>query len=445
MLSAEHLPLESSLSFSPLTTALLVVFMLGVASVFCGVETALLSCRKARLNQLVRAGDKRATVALNLLKQPDQMLGTILIIMTIVPIVSSALTTQLMMSLFGPVGVAYGTAVLGVGIILMGEAFPKAVGTRFPEAIAMAMARPMAWCVWLLYPATWAIKTFNTFLLKLLGLHGAHGSSFTEADLRGALNLGLEHGALQAPQYRMLDAVLDLDNLTVADVMVHRSAIVSIDIATPPAELPKLLGSLRHSRVLVYAEQPDNLIGILYVRDYLTALANAPSRHQVNLRKSLRPLYFVPETTPVGHQLLEFLRLHRHLALVVDEYGDVQGLLSLEDILEEIVGDIPDELAPPEEEPTRGTDGSLTLRGNTPVRDANRQFGWAFPDDSAVTLAGLIVEELGHLPAQGESVEITVRNGTTLMRYTLTVTNKRGHRIEKIRIAPGETVEEDDA
>jgi Mg2+/Co2+ transporter CorB len=425
------------MELSPLATTLLVVVLLTISSIFCAVETALLSSRKARLNQLARQGDARAKIAQKLLKQPDQMLGTILIIMTLVPIASSALTTQLMMKMFGHIGVAYGTAVLGLAVILMGEAFPKAVGTRFPEAIALAFARPMQSCVNLLYPATWAIREFNIGVLKLLGLHKKlQGNTFTEADLRGALNLGLEHGALATQQYHMLDAVLDLDNLTVADVMIHRSAIASINITTPPAELPKLLGELKHTRIMVYDGTPENLIGTLYVRDYLAALAGAPSRHQVALRPLLRPLYFVPETTPAGHQLLEFLRLHSHLALVVDEYGDIQGLISLEDILEEIVGDIPDELDAPAENPTRNADGSITLLGNTPVRDANRQYGWALPDKSAVTLAGLMVEELGHLPAQGENIILTTRTAEAESTIQLTVASKRGHKIEKIRVLP---------
>jgi Mg2+/Co2+ transporter CorB len=349
--------------------------------------------------------------------------------MTIVPVASSALTTTLMVHLFGPVGVAYATAALGLAILLVGEAFPKAVGTRYPEAIALFVARPMAMCVGALYPFTWAIKQFNNGVLRIMGLGSKHGPTFTEADLRGAINLGLEHGALAPTQHRMLDAVLDLDDLTVADVMIHRSAIAAINLDTPAAELPLILGNLKHSRVMVYDGQPDKLVGILYVRDYLTALAGVATRHEIELRRHLRPLYFVPETTPLGHQLLEFLRQHRHLALVVDEYGDLQGLITLEDILEEIVGEIADEHDTAHTAETqRADDGSLTLRGNLPVRDANRQFNWQLPAESAVTLAGLMVEELGHIPAQGESIRIGM--------LTLTVATKRGHRIEKIRINP---------
>lgn len=413
---------------SPLLTLIIVFAMLIIAAVFCAAETALLSSSKARLHQFARQGDKRALTALALLKQPDQVLATILIIMTLVPVASSALTTHLLVELMGPVGVAYATTGLGLAILLVGEAFPKAVGTRFAEPISLTLAIPMSLCMHALYPVTWAIKQFNHGVLAILGLSGKQRASFTEADLRGALNLGLEHGAVGTSQYRMLDAVLDLDELTVADVMIHRSAVIALNVDTPPADLPRKLGSLKHSRVPVYQGTPENLVGILYVRDYLSALGDVSSRHEVQLHKHLRPLYFVPETTPLGHQLLEFLKQHRHLALVVDEYGDFQGLITLEDILEEIVGDIADE---DDKHPSvhKAEDGSITLPGNMPVRTANREFNWNLPDEAAVTLAGLMVEVLGHLPSQGESAVIT--------GLTFTVASKRGHRIEKIRVIAG--------
>lgn len=421
---------------SPWLTVLIIAALLLISAIFCATEIALLSSSKAQLHQTARKGtptqQKRALLALHLLKQPDQVLAAILIVMTIIPVASSALATNLLVSLFGPVGMAYATLALGLAILLMAEALPKALGTKYPENITLALAPPLAWVVKALSPATWAIKMFNTSILKLIGLGGESGPTFTEADLRGAINLGLEAGALGITQHRMMDAVLDLDTLTVADVMIHRSAIIGLDIATPAATLPKVLGQLKHSRVIVYQDHPENPIGILYVRDYLTALAGVSSRANVTLKDHLRPLYYVPETTPLGHQLLQFLKLHRHLALVVDEYGDLQGLITLEDILEEIVGEIADEHDPVEDTPHADASGAITLRGNLPVRTANRDYGWDLPTSSAVTLAGLMIEQLGHLPSQGQSHTLTTSSGT----LTLTVATKRGHRIEKIRITP---------
>ncbi|RZK99316.1 MAG: DUF21 domain-containing protein [Rubrivivax sp.] len=423
----ETAPIEAAAGLSTTLTFAIIIVLLVISAVLCATEIAFLSASKAQLHQAARKGNKRAMVAINLLKQPDRVLAAILIIMTIIPVASSALATSLLVRLFGPVGVAYATVGIGLVILLLAEALPKALGTRFPEGITLALARPLGVMVRLLSPLTWGIKHFNSGILKLIGLGGPSGPSFTEADLRGAINLGLEHGALGTNQYRMLDAVLDLDSLTVADVMIHRSAIVALDVNTPVKDLPKLLADLRLSRVVVYENQPENPIGILYTRDYLAALAQATPRVQVNLKDYLRSMYFVPETTPLGHQLLQFLKLQTHLALVVDEYGDLQGLITLEDILEEIVGEISDEHDTAELH-EQATDGTVVLRGNTPVRNVNREFNWELPTSSAVTLAGLMIEELGHLPAQGESLRVG--------KLTLTVASKRGHRIEKVRLKP---------
>lgn len=410
-------------------TLLIVGALLVFTAFLCAVETALLACSKARMHEYARQGDPRAAITLQLIKQIDEVLVAILIILTIVPVTCSALITSVTLTHFGPEAVAYSTAILGITIIFVAEAFPKAIGTRFPNAIALSFSRPLMWCMHIMFPITWTIKQINDGILNLVGLGSKNANTFTEADLRGAISLGLETGTVGEKQHHMMDAVLDLNNLSVADVMVHRSAIVSFDVNTKPKDIPATLGHLRHSRVVVYDGTPENIIGILYVRDYLTALATVENRAQVKLRDHLRPLYFVPDTTPVGHQLIEFLRLHRHLALVVDEYGDIQGLITLEDILEEIVGDITDEHDGPITDILETTeDGSLILRASMPVRNANRQFGWELPEESAVTLAGLIVESLGHLPSQGESI--------TIAGITFHITAKRGHRIEKIRAVP---------
>lgn len=412
-------------------TLLIIGTLMLFTAFLCAVETALLACSKARLHQAARGGDLRAINALSLIKKIDEVLVAILIILTIVPVASSALLTSMVLHEFTPAVLPYSTAGLGLAIIFLAEAFPKAVGTRFPEAIALSCAKPLQWCMKLMIPVTFTIRHVNEFLLMLAGLAHHKAPAFTEADLRGAINLGLEHGTLGPIQHRMLDAVLDLNELTVADVMVHRSAVVAFNIATPQADVPQVLGRLNRSRVLVYEGEPENYIGILHVRDYLTALGGVSNRNQVNVKALLRPLYFVPETTPVGHQLLEFLSRHSHLALVVDEYGTLEGLITLEDILEEIVGDITDEhdaARRQAETHEPAADGSLTLRGNMPVRDANRQFGWSLPEENAVTVAGLLVETLGHLPAQGEKVKIGA--------LTLVVAGKRGHRVEKVLVQP---------
>ncbi|MCA3244634.1 MAG: DUF21 domain-containing protein [Alphaproteobacteria bacterium] len=410
-----------------LFTLLIIVALLLLAAVFCAAETAMLSASKARLYQRAREGNARAAQVLELLKHPEQLLATILIILTLVPVITSALTASVLDSHFGPLGIMVATVVLAVAILLLGEAFPKALGTRYPDQLALGLGPLVVTTVRLLLPITNAIRSLNSALLSLLGLRHRHQPAYTEADVRGAINLGLEHGTLAPSQHQMLDAVLDLNVLTLKDIMVHRSAMVGLDVNTPPADLPRVLGSLGHSRVVVWDGSSESLVGMLSVRDYLSALAQVPNREQVSLRRHLQPLYFVPETTPIGHQLRQFLALRKHLALVVDEFGDVQGLVTLEDILEEIVGEIADEHEPTKTAASeRQADGSWLLSGNLPVRDANRLYGWQLPDDSAVTLAGLMIETLQHLPVQGEHCSV---NG-----LMLTVHSKRGHRLERIAV-----------
>jgi Mg2+/Co2+ transporter CorB len=279
-------------------------------------------------------------------------------------------------------------------------------------------------------PIIFIVKNMTRFVMIILGINQTKQSQFTESDIRGAINLGVQHGSIKRSEQRMMDAVLDLDDLTVADVMIHRSAVAALDINTSTVDVPAALGLLKHSRVPVYENQADNIIGFLYVRDYLHQLSKVENRKQVKLRDCVRPTYFVPETSPVGHQLIEFLKNRTHMALVVNEYGDLQGLITLEDILEEIVGDITDEHDNSHAEEA-AADESVMLLGKTHVRDINRRYNWHLPEDSAVTLAGLLIDHLHRLPAQGENIVIG--------NLVLTVSSKRGHRIEKVHIIPVES------
>ena len=422
------------MNFPPELTLSIVAVMLVFSALFSAAETAFLSVSKARLNLLARQPDprrsRRALAALTLLKTPEQILSTIVLANNAINIVSSTLTTAVMVELVGPVGVAYATAVMAGAIILLCEALPKAIGAQYPLPITLAATAPLRALMLAFMPLLWLIRQFNNGVLGIFGLGGSEGNRFTDADLRGAVNLALENHVISADHSHMLTAVLDLDDLTVADAMIHRSAITMLDIKTPPEQLPGKLAGTHRSRVPVYEGSPDHLIGVLNVRDYLAALAQNRHTGNIPLRPYLKPLTYIPETTPLGHQLREFMRTRQQMALVVDEYGDLQGLIALEDILEEIVGDIADEHDPRKEaDGAPAEDGSVTLPARLPVRDANRRFGWQLPDDNAVTLAGLFMEELGRLPLQGEIIELA---GLSLM-----VSVRRGHRIERIRVTPG--------
>jgi Mg2+/Co2+ transporter CorB len=406
-----------------------VVALLILAGLFCAIEVAFLYASRARLHQKAREGSKRARTVLDLLQQPDMLLATLVLVLNTITILCSALTTALLVKWFGDAGVIYATILMAVAVFLFSEALPKSLGTRYPEAIALRFARPVALLYALLLPLTRGVRIFNTGILKLLKLEKNKTPAFTEGDLRGAISLGLEYGTIHKTEFRMLDAVLNLDEMTVADVMTHASAIVAVDVDTPPAQLPRILGRCNHTHVPVYQGRLNHFIGFIAVRDYLNALGQVSKRSDVQLKNILRPLYTVAAQIPLGQQLLEFSKDRlRHIALVSGGGNSVIGLVTLEDILEEVTGSATHEAEAPAVTQQLAADGSVTLPGRCAVIDINKAFGWTLPVDEAVTIAGLMVEEMGRLPAQGES--------TTIDDLTLTAVYKHGHRIETIRLSP---------
>ncbi|PIZ30391.1 MAG: hypothetical protein COY40_04765 [Alphaproteobacteria bacterium CG_4_10_14_0_8_um_filter_53_9] len=407
---------------------LTIVFICTFGSVFFSMsETALMAVSRAKLHAMVRERSRPAIRLLDMLDRPDKMLATILLGNNVVNILSSALVTGLLIQAFGPSGVVYATAMMTVVILIFCEILPKTIATRYPERIALAITPTMRAIIWVCTPLTYLIHHINTLIFMLFRTQAVSGK-VTTAELRGAIHLSLKQGAIKRSQHQMLDAILELDTLTVADVMLHRSAIELLDVHTPPVDIPGKLAGMMHTRVPVYEGSPENILGILTVRDYLGALAAVPNRSAVTIRAHLQPAYYVPETTIVSHQLRQFLLQHRHLALVVDEYGSLEGLVTLEDILEEIVGNIGHEHEPMSTLAKADEKGHLTLPGEMPIRTVNRLYNFRLPDDHAVTLAGLMIEHLGHLPVQGESI--------TLPSHTLTVETKRGHRLETITLVP---------
>lgn len=409
-------------------TLVLVICLLVLSAFFSAAEAAMLSSSRANLFALAKAGDRNAALVLKMMDKPESLLATILMCNNVLNIGSSALMTGLFIALFGAAGMAYATAMMTIIILIFGEILPKTLGTRYPDKLSMTLALPLKLFIWVCLPLTMSVNLINRLVLRLFGIKEDAGRAISAAELRGTIHLSLQQGGIKDTQYKMLDAILDLDSLTVGDVMLHRKAIDALDVDTIPAEIPARLAKIHHTRIPVYEGSAENIIGILTVRNYLEALAAAPNRHAVTIRSHLQQAYYVPETTLVGHQLRTFLTTQRHMALVVDEYGSLQGLLTLEDILEEIVGDMTPEGAVGVKFPKPATDGSVVLAGDTPLRTVNRHYGWELPYEEAVTLAGLMMERLGHLPVQGESVDCE--------GLQLTVVDKRGHKIHGIRVKP---------
>ncbi len=258
-------------------------------------------------------------------------------------------------------------------------------------------------------------------------------NSFSEKDVRGAIGLGLKHGVLPNEKYHMLDGILDLETITVSDVMVHRSNINSLNIALPLEEILKKAANFPHSRIPVWEKEPDNIIGTLHIKDlYYTCFVAKRDDNKIRVKEILQKPYFVPENTTASKQMFEFKKLHRHLGIVVDEYGDLQGLVTLEDIIEEIVGEIEDEHDKSSPKIAKKEDGSITILGTYAIRNANRDLGWNLPEnEDSVSIGGLLVETIGRIPNVGETIIIK--------GLKFTVLNKKRQAITHVNVIPQKT------
>lgn len=385
-------------------TFAIIAGLIACSGFFSGSETALMAGSKAKLHALEKDGNKAAKRVLKLIENPDVLLSTILLGNNLVNILSSALATGLALHLYGDAGIALATLVMTIVVLVFAEILPKSIASRKPEPLAMLVSLPMSFIVKVLRPLTLILQGINYGFIRALGFKDS-GETFDEHDVRGAIGMGLEHGVLDDGEQRMLDSILDLDGMTVEDVMIHRSNIDAISATASKDELIEAFSNSDFSRLPVYVDDEDNIVGVIHVREFYNALHKAEKDGETFEPSSvIKQAYFVPMTASIDDQLLEFKRLRTHLALVVDEYGDLQGLVTLEDILEEIVGDIVDEFDTHENLYKAQSDGSIVVSGTLTVRDANRELDWQLPADDAVTLAGLVIEELGRIPNVGEEV-----------------------------------------
>ncbi len=378
--------------------------LIACSGFFSGSETALMSASKAKLHALEKDGNKAAKRVIQLTENPDVLLSTILLGNNLVNILSASLATKLALDLYGDAGIAFATMIMTVVVLIFAEILPKSIASRKAETFGMLVSIPMLFIVKTLRPMTLVLQGINFSIIRALGFKG-DGDSFDERDVRGAIGMGLEHGVLDDGEQRMLDSILDLDDMVVEDVMVHRSSIDAISATCTTEELIDAFAETDYSRLPVYLDDEDNIVGVIHVREFYNALHTAQKNGTpFDPNSVMKKPYFVPMTASIDDQLLEFKRLRTHLALVVDEYGDLQGLVTLEDILEEIVGDIVDEFDTHENLYKAQSDGSFVVSGTLTVRDANRELDWELPADDAVTLAGLVIEELGRIPNVGEEV-----------------------------------------
>jgi Mg2+/Co2+ transporter CorB len=412
-------------------TLVAVLICLLVSFFFSGSETALTASSRATMMRLARDGNARAGLVTRLLEARERLIGALLIGNNVANIAASALATGLLLAWFGEVGVIYATVAMTVLVVVFCEVLPKTAAIDDPNRIALSVARPIAWIVRLLGPVLAAIEWLVRRMLARVGIEIGESQPILSAheELRGAVDLFHREGGVEKLDRDMLGGLLDLRDLTVADVMIHRTEVIMADAGDPPEQVVEAVLSGPVTRVPLWRGTPENIVGILHAKDLLRAIHAAggdPSK--VDVMAIARPPWFVPEIRPLSEQLKAFRRRRTPFALVVDEYGEVMGIVTLEDILEEIVGDITDEhdVAIPGVRPQ--PDGSVNVDGAVPIRDLNRAMEWNLPDAEATTIAGLVIHEARSIPEPGQSF--------TFHGFRFHVLRKSRNRITSLRITP---------
>jgi len=386
-------------------TVLALVLLLALSGFFSSSETALTAASRARMYQLSKDGYKRAIRVANLIEQRERLIGAVLLGNNFVNTLISALTTALLVTLFGNEGlvIAGATALVTVLLLIFGEVMPKTYAIANPDRLALAVSPILAGFVALLAPITATVQWIVRGTLAVVGVTVDPEADVLAAheEIRGAVEMHAEEGAVEREARDRLRGALDLGDLAVADVMVHRKNMKVIDADLPTREIVEQAAASSHTRLPLWRDEPENIIGVLHARDLLRAVATVGVEH-VDPVKMARPPWFVPETTTAEDQLAEFLRRREHFAFVVDEYGALRGLVTLEDILEEIVGDIKDEHDIAVQGVRPQPDGSVYVDGWVPIRDLNRAMDWDLPDEEAVTVAGLVIHESQSIPEPGQ-------------------------------------------
>ncbi|OSQ47064.1 HlyC/CorC family transporter [Thalassospira alkalitolerans] len=388
-----------------MTITIVVIFILLMLSAFfSGSETALTAASKPVMHHKEQDGDQRAGIVNRLRQYQERLLGAILLGNNMVNILASALATSVMIELFGERGVVYATAGMTVLVLVFSEILPKTYALQHADSMALRVARPMSILVVVFGPVTQTIQVVVRATLRLFGSGEGPGTD-SERELRGAIELHADDVVVgdHHAERTMLHGVLDLEDVGVWEIMVHRRKVQMIDITRPIEEILDTVLASPHTRIPIYDKDPDNIVGVLHAREALKAIVRGSKPETAEDVRALSAVpWFIPDSTTLADQLKAFKERHEHFAIVIDEYGAFEGVVSLEDILEEIVGDIADETDVEVVGVQPQTDGSVIVRGDVTIRDLNRRFGWRLPDEEAATVAGLLLYETRRIPDVGQ-------------------------------------------
>ena len=403
--------------------------LLILSAFFAGAETAMTAASQARLHSLEKQGNRRARRVNRILADKERMIGSLLLGSTLVNILASAISTSVMIQLFGEAGVVYATVILTVVLLIFSEVLPKTYAFHNADKMAMILSPLIFLFIKLLYPFTVAITLFVRGLLRLLGMDSSNVHIGVDIDLlRGAIEMHSGPEEEVKEQRAMLRSILDLADVTVAEVMTHRKKIVAIDASLPLEQILQDVIDSPYTRLPLWKDDPDNIVGTIHVKSLLKELrAHSGKLEDISIEAVANEPWFVPDTTILSDQLQAFRQRKEHFALVVDEYGSLMGMITLEDIIEEIVGEIDDETDITVDGVRKQPNGSYLIDGTVTIRDLKRDFDWDLPDADYSTLAGLILYQAQMIPEPGQSftffdfrfdVVKRVRNQITLVRVT---------------------------
>jgi Mg2+/Co2+ transporter CorB len=407
-----------------------IVLLLAMSAFFSGAETALTAASRPVLHQRERGGDIRARLVNRLRRDKERLLGTILIGNNLVNILSSVLATYALTEIFGDAGLAYATLAMTAVVVVFAEVLPKTYAITHADRMALRVAPVVDLFVTLFSPLSRLVNWMVRGIMRLCGIRLGQGASaaYAEEELRGAIEL--HQGDTETRHERiMLHSILDLGDVEVGEVMVHRSNIATVDVSLPPADILREVVASPYTRIPLWRDKPDNIVGVLHAKAMLKAVGEqGGALDSLDVAGLASEPWFIPESTDLLSQLQAFRRRGEHFALVVDEYGDLMGIVTLEDILEEIVGEIFDETDVPRRGIRPQANGTIIVDGDVTIRDLNRRFEWSLPDEEAATIAGLVLHESRLIPDPGQVF--------TFFDFRFEVLGRKANRLTALRITP---------
>ncbi|WP_272522492.1 CNNM domain-containing protein [Providencia sp. PROV202] len=411
------------------TLIIILIVLIFLSAYFSASETSMMTLNRYRLKHLAKQGNRSAIRVEKLLRHPDRLLGLVLIGNNLINIVASALATIIGIRLYGNMGVAIATGVLTFVILLFAEVMPKTIAALYPERIAFPSSFILTPLQKIMLPVVWAFNTVSALFMRCCGIKvsNTRNDAVNKEELRTIVHES--KNKLSRRNQDMLISILDLDKVTVGDIMLPRNEIVGIDINDDWKSIVRQLTHSPHGRIVLYRDSLDDLIGILRVREAYRLMVEKREFNKQNLIKAADSIYFIPNSTPLNVQLVNFQHKKEKLGIIVDEYGEIQGLITVEDILEEIVGGFTTSMSPSlAEEVMPQSDGSVLVDGTANIRDLNKAFDWNLPIDGPRTVNGMVLEVLGDIPQPEEQIVIG--------HYVIEVLVINDNIIKQVKITP---------